>query len=161
MPTSTYDLIASNVLGSSAASVTFSSISGSYRDLVIVITGGVTSRTGQYMTLNSDTTDANYSWVRATGTGAATQSGSSTADRSISEIIENAANNLVIIQIMDYSATNKHKSSLIRSNNASPNGVEMRALRWASTNAITSINLEAVGTTWLSGTSFHLYGIVS
>jgi hypothetical protein len=37
MPTPTYDLIESTALGSSASSITFSSIPSTYRDLVLVI----------------------------------------------------------------------------------------------------------------------------
>ena len=35
----TYEPIATNTLGSAAASVTFSSISGTYTDLVVVVSG--------------------------------------------------------------------------------------------------------------------------
>lgn len=160
MPTPTYDLLASSVLGSATSTVTFSSISGSYRDVVIVFNGGVTSRTGQFLEFNGDTTSANYSNIYAYGSGASAFTGSA-ANRIFAEVIENSANNNAIIHIMDYSATNKHKTSLIRVNNATPNGVEMRAFRWANTSAITSISLVASGTTWLSGSSFYLYGIVS
>lgn len=158
--TATYDLIASNVLTSSASSVTFSSIPATYRDLIIVFDGGVTSRTGQYLEFNGDTTNANYSNVYAYGNGSSAFS-SSAANRIFAEVIENALSNNAIIQIMDYRATDKHKTALIRVNNASPNGVEMRAYRWANTSAITSVSLVAAGTTWLSGSSFYLYGIVS
>lgn len=160
MPTATYDLLSSTVLGSATSTVTFSSISGSYRDLVIVFTGGVTARTGQFLVFNGDTTNANYANVYAYGSGASTFSAAA-ADRQIAEVIENSAANNAIIQILDYSATNKHKTSLIRVNNSTVNGTEMRVHRWANTAAITSVSLVASGTTWLSGSTFYLYGIVS
>jgi hypothetical protein len=164
MPTATYDLLSSTVLGSATSTVTFSSISGSYRDLVIVFTGGVTARTGQFLEFNGDTTNANYANVYAYGSGAgggASTFSAAAADRQIAEVIENSAANNAIIQILDYSATNKHKTSLIRVNNSTVNGTEMRVHRWANTAAITSVSLVASGTTWLSGSTFYLYGIVS
>ena len=162
MPTPTYTPLANLTLSSAAASVTFSSISQAYRDLVLVVEGWVTARTTQLITLNADTTDANYSSVYAYGSGASATS-SSGANRWTNEVFENSSTNRSILklQLMDYSATDKHKTILIRADNAYPNGVEMRAMRWANTAAVTTIALTASGTTWGANTSFALYGIAA
>lgn len=152
------DLIGSSVLASPASTITFSSITNTYRDLMIVFNGGVTARTGQYLEFNGDVTNANYSNVYGVGSGAGASSGNA-ANRICAEVIENDANNNAIIQILDYSTTNKHKTSIIRVNNSTVNGTEIRAYRWANTAAINSISLVATGTTWIAGSTFYLYGI--
>jgi hypothetical protein len=65
-----------------------------------------------------------------------------------------------VIQIMDYSATDKHKTALSRSNNAGV-VVSAHAGRWANTSAVTSINIEAIGLLYQSGSTFSLYGVIA
>ena len=74
MPTATYDLISNTTLSSAQASVTISSISGSYRDLVLVVEGVASS--GDFyprLRFNSDTGN-NYNFVNAGGDGVSTSS---------------------------------------------------------------------------------------
>jgi hypothetical protein len=63
---------------------------------------------------------------------------------------------------MDYSATNKHKTVLVRADNA--NSITMaHAARWANTSAITSIVLtsfEGAGN-FAIGSTFSLYGVIA
>ena len=64
MPT-TYEPIATTTLGSAQSSVTFSAISGSYTDLVIVINGALSSGLASLsVEYNGDTTVGNYSYTR-------------------------------------------------------------------------------------------------
>ena len=163
MPTPTYDLIASNVLSSSASSVTFSSIPATYRDLVLVIEATRLSGTDfAYLRFNGDT-GANYSNVAMTGDGSTdySQSGSG-SDQGRFAILGNTSKNLAIISIMDYSATDKHKTFLTRSNDgATANGVWAFVSRWANTAAINSIVIDEGTSSFTSGSTFYLYGIVS
>lgn len=158
MPTPTYDLIASNVLTSSASSVTFSSIPGTYRDLVLV----VTKPSGDYrvsLQFNSDST-ASYAGVSMQGTGSAVQSLADPGSTYVWSPLYNSggsALNISIFQIMDYANTDKHKTVLCRTSIPSAI-VSADVWRWAKTNAITSIYVEP---DLPSGTSLHLYGIVS
>ncbi len=64
----TYEPLATTTLGSAASSVTFSSISGSYTDLVVVFSGTAGGgNSNLILTFNSDT-GSNYSWTdRAEG----------------------------------------------------------------------------------------------
>lgn len=166
MPTSTYDLLASNVLSSSASSVTFSSlntVAAGYRDLVLVIVGAATSPdTYAFMRFNSDS--GTYAYVYANGNGTNTAA-SGPGDNKIqlggrASYFTGNLETLIQIQLFDFAQTDKHKSQLIRFNNAS-RAVEMMGSRWGSTSAITSINLIMNVGSWLAGSSFYLYGIVS
>ena len=161
--TATYDLIASNVLSSSAASVTFSSIPATYRDLVLVVSGARTSSTGFGIRIrfNADS-GTNYSQVIMRGNGSTSTSNSSTEPYIYFDAWTTGAfgtgQSNAIFQIMDYSATDKHKTVLQRVNNSALL-TSAQAARWASTSAINEIYVE--GSDWASGTSFYLYGIVS
>ena len=163
MPTPTYDLIASNVLSSSASSVTFSSIPATYRDLVLVVDGTGSSAT-QFVSLRFNGSFASeYTNVTAEGNGtnAVSSAGGPTGQLNASNerypFTTTASN--IIFQIMDYSATDKHKTVLIRANGAA-NSTVMTAGRWASTSAINQVQV-LFGANFNSGTSFYLYGIVS
>lgn len=148
--------LATTTLSSSATSVTFGSIPQGYRDLAIVINGVNSGSQDLKFIFNGDT-GANYSRVFMAG-----QSGQYF---SFSENGQNAGfwssvqtvDNTVIANIMDYSSTNIHKSAIVRNNNA---GNRVRAYfgRWASTSAITSIQLDPTSSSWQSGTMLSLYG---
>lgn len=160
MPTPTYDLIASNVLGSSAASVTFSSISGSYRDLILVAQGNNDNDNWQLRVhYNSDTTDGNYSSVNALAISSGAFSNTAGSYYGIFYTTANPAG-LLIAQIMDYSATDKHKTAIYRNGTGSTR-TEMGAVRWANTAAITTVAISPLNGNFTSGSSFHLFGIVS
>jgi hypothetical protein len=67
-----------------------------------------------------------------------------------------------IVQIMDYSATDKHKTSLVRSNQPSDQGAWAIANRWASNTAVNSITIDPTGSnTITSGTTLALYGVIA
>jgi len=151
MATPTYDLLDSTTLASSASSVTFSSISQDYRDLVLVVGWGYAD-----FRFNSDT-GSNYSKVVMAGRSAGASSASGTGTVIGPQYASSVAG-VSILQIMDYSATDKHKSCLLRiSSNASV--TEATAGRWANTAALTAI--EVRGTTFPADTTFHLFGIAS
>lgn len=163
MPTPTYTPLANITLGSSAASVTFSSISQAYRDLVLVVSGGTTDGSGGQVTFNSDT-GSNYYKLRMSGDGTSASSfawGASTDLQLGAYAIFNPGTiTNTVMNIMDYSATDKHKTVLHRTNLASA-GADAFAGRWASTSAITTIRLAVAGTTWSVGSTFALYGIAA
>ena len=161
MPTPTYTALANVTLAGSSASVTFSSIPATYRDLILVFNGGAVSGAHNLtIALNSDT-GANYSAVHMSGTGSSTESSGSNANRLLNYYgyLEANQNTVIIAQFMDYSATDKHKTYLSRSNNAG-NGISAVAGRWANTAAITSIAI-TTGANYSSGSTFTLFGIAS
>jgi FAD/FMN-containing dehydrogenase len=67
---------------------------------------------------------------------------------------------LITVQVMDYTATDKHKTALVRSNNAAF-GVEAHAVRYASTSAVTSLLVFPSSGNWAAGGTFSLYGVVA
>lgn len=154
--------LANITLTGTPANVTFSSISQSYRDLLLVIvtTGGSGS---QYLnfTLNSDS-GANYSDITAYGSGssAASYSGSGGTWINLPNLLSAGVNNY-LVHIMDYSATDKHKTVLSRAN-ATGDNVAMQANRWASTSGVTTIQFfPETGGTFTVGCTFALYGVSS
>jgi len=161
MPTPTYDLIASNVLTSSASSVTFSSISASYRDLVLVCQPiHATATSNLRLRFNSSSTGYNFVIAIGDGSSAVSESGTGTEiNLSPYAQITTSQDSLQIVQVMDYAA-DKHKTALVRANRAA-GATEMQAHRWADTSAITSLELFAGSGNLNTGSSFYLYGIVS
>ena len=160
MPTSTYTPLANVTLNGSSSSVLFSNIPNTYRDLVLVATGSTGSSQDIYLRFNNDSA-SNYSFVYMGGNGSGTASGANTADSVVLDgyFWRSGTQAVVIAQIMDYSATDKHKTVLSR-NNVASGGVDAFANRWANTAAITSVRFGAYqGGTFTSGTTVSLYGI--
>ena len=150
--TPTYDLMASNVLTSSASSITFSSIPATYRDLVLVM--ATDTIVGSQMRINNDSSSIyNRVLMFARTTGASSLAASDRAQIDF-DLTDTATRSLVIFNFLDYAQTNKQKSILIRTN---ADLISAMAGRVATTAAITSI--EIFGTTYAAGSSFYLYGI--
>lgn len=161
MPTPTYTPLANLTLSSSAASVTFSSISQAYRDLVLVMDIKTTVEANVGIRFNSDTSgNTKYNRVRMRGNGSTATSDSSSGDEIF--YIGATPNSTVaaqaILNIQDYSATDKHKTILMRSGRADQD-LWGAAIRWADTSAMTAIVISAGNLA--SGSTFALYGIAA
>jgi hypothetical protein len=144
-------------LGSSAASVTFSSIPATYRDLIVVM-NATGSASFVKMWFNGDTTGSNYTQVSMYNTAGSPTSGT---EASIFVSIFNLDEQQVSInQIMDYSATDKHKTVLTRGNRTGTN-VSAYAARWANTSAITSVQLQIGSGNFNVGSRFDIYGVIA
>jgi hypothetical protein len=157
MPTPTYIPLATTTLASASASVVLGSIPATYRDLVLIVNVPPISADQIVLRFNGDT-GVNYSRVYfesifgTTGTAAGTDEfayvGAYGSDQAS-----------LIVNIMDYSATDKHKSFLARGD--APTVTKATALRWANTAAITSITVRLVSVNLPIGTTVNLYGIAS
>ena len=158
MPTPTYTPLANITLGSTAASVTFSSISQAYRDLVLVYSGTTSAVAGVIARANGDSGN-NYPLVRMIGNSSGTFSSATTTSYFPMVFSGDPQTAFCVLQIMDYSATDKHKSALTRTTHTSQSVVEALASRWANTAAITSLAVS--GGTFNVGSTFALYGIVA
>jgi hypothetical protein len=160
MPTPTYTALANITLGSSASSVTFSSIPATYRDLVLVVNTPTLPFDSQLVLRFNGDTGSNYSRVYMEtifgGTGSA--AGTDTFAY-VGAYGPDQAN--LIVNIMDYSATDKHKSFLARGNGST--AAKATSLRWSNTAAITSIlvKLESYSTNLPTGSTLNLFGIAS
>lgn len=157
MPTNTYTPLANITLSSSASSVTFSSIGQSWRDLILVT--NLLNGTGQgEVNLIFNGASANLPWVRMIGYsgGALSSTGSNPYPLTGTNTSQN-----VILQVMDYSATDKHKTFLMRRDSASDSRTDAYAGRWESTSAVTSIQLSPFSGTFAAGFTAALYGVAA
>lgn len=165
MPSPTFTPLANITLSGTASSVTFSSISGSYRDLVLVCNLRASTTDDVKMRVNGLTTSI-YFGVSMYGTGSVAGSYviSNTATLLGTEGVTTTSGDFStkIINILDYSATDKHHPVLVRTSAIGANGVTAVAGRIADTAAITSVQLlfESAAT-FAAGSSFALYGIAS
>ena len=155
----TYVSLASQTLTGAASSITFSSISGVYTDLIIVTNGaGVTSAAVIQVELNADTTASNYSNVYLYGDGSSAAANVQTSDKMVGRNYIAQQNN--IIQFMNYSNSTSYKTILSRSNSAG-NAVNALFAIWRNNAAITSIKLLVGAGNFDTGTTFSLYGIAA
>jgi hypothetical protein len=169
---STYTLISSNVLSSTASSVTFSAIPSTYTDLALRVSartnyGAISDYLQIYF---NGSTAANYSDTTLWGDGASVFT-LRNSNANLSEASTMSANNATAntfgsaeIYIPNYTASqNKPVGAfgVAESNTTSFSssfGVVADASLWRDTTAITSITLDAYGT-YQIGSSFYLYGI--
>jgi hypothetical protein len=154
---STYEKIATNTLGSATSSVTFSSISGSYTDLVIIFAGTGSNNSAIYLTFNNDT-GSNYSNTNMYGDGTSAASQRRSNQTSIKDILLYTTQTNAIIQIQNYSNSTTYKSVLARSNVASAE-TDVTVGLWRNTAAITTVTLIAGTVNFATGSTFTLYGI--
>lgn len=163
---STEVAIATTTLGSAAASITFSSIVGTYTDLRVVLTVNTTSVDARIVrcTFNGDT-GANYSATRLQGNGTAAASSTSTGQANI-PLTLNATTSTTIptlytFDVFSYAgSTNK---TILAEGNADKNGsgtVDRTVGLWRNTAAITSINITPSSGNFNTGTTATLYGIL-
>jgi hypothetical protein len=161
MPKKTYIEINSITLAAAASSVTFTSIPQNFRDLVLVCTG-TTSNTGInsiIIRFNSDS-GSNYPLITMNGTGSGTNSAFATNNGALAGLAISSSVNANIAHILDYSATNKHKTVLSRGNSLGGSYIRASSTRWANTAVIQSIIcLIDTGANFNSGSTFFLYGI--
>ena len=161
----TYVALATNTLGSAAASVTFSSISGAYTDLVLVCNYATSLNATEnvYMRFNSDT-GSNYSVTDLVGNGSTAASyreSSATLIRIGGRALgTSSTDNISIVNIQNYSNTTTYKTSLIRNDIPSLGTVATVGL-WRSTSAITTILVAGNGQNLSTGSTFTLYGIAA
>ena len=164
MPTPTYTALATVTLGSSASSVTFSSIPATYRDLILVVNASIPTEASPRARINGDS-GANYSQVTAYADTGGVFSFADTGDTSVrlgqSGTGFTGSRFMCVTQFMDYSATDKHKTVLGRNNDDGTRALSATATRWANTAAINQIQILLTANTYATGSTFALYGIAS
>jgi hypothetical protein len=169
--TSSYESIATTTLGTTTASITFSSIPATFTHLQIRLIARSTRSSGisQYkLNFNSDTA-GNYAGHYLFGDGAAVLVGFDGASQTYLWGNPIAANNTLantfgpgVVDILDYTNTNKYKTIRILGGNDENGGGFVGFLSgvWMSSSAITSITIgEPYGANFAAYTSAALYGI--
>ena len=163
----TYEPIATTTLGSAAASYTFSSIPGTYTDLVVVANAGVTSGTAQTLLTFNGSSAAYYSniilWGSGSTAGSVGQANQAFIYGNYYSDVNTSISNTTIFNVQNYSNSTTYKTVLTRGNNAAL-GVSAIVGLWrgstgSSTAAITSVTLTASASTYIAGSTFTLYGI--
>lgn len=164
--TGTYTLIASSVFGSANNSVTFSSIPGTYTDLVLVCSIKADAGTPNARLLINNTTTplASFTQLQGNGTAAASNFASGNAGTggylygTYYNPLVTGSYKTITFNLIDYANTTTYKTVLIRTSGAS-DAVEMMAGLWQSTNAITQLNISTGSNNFDTGSTFRLYGI--
>jgi hypothetical protein len=157
----TYEPIASQTLGSAASSVTFSSIPGTYTDLVLIASGKATVGDNfVYFQYNGDTGN-NYSRTQLSGNGSSGSSarGSNESAALVGAYTLNVDGNYVVASVMSYANSNVFKTALVAANYQGSTVYRVVNL-WRSTAAITSLTALVAGSSqFAAGATFSLYGI--
>lgn len=174
----TYTLISSNVLTSSAASVTFSSIPATYTDLVLRISARAENAGANGLNIdlrfNGDTA-SNYSYVVLRGNSSVANSGAignqnylrlqaaANTDLSTSNTFSNWETYIPSYAVSQNKPISSYWVQENNSSTASESFIIAQAGLWRNTAAITSIAIanltESPAKNFLSGSSFYLYGI--
>ena len=169
----TYTLIDSEVLSSSQASITFSSIPATYTDLVVRWSARsdntATDSIGLFQIMINSDAGGNYSRIALTGNGSTASSFNSGAGSGV--IYQNAGNvasngtastfSNGELYIPSYTVSQKKPMGgfSVTENNATAAGIGTIAGLWQGTAAITAINISSAAGNLVSGSSIYLYGI--
>jgi len=164
---STYEPIATTTLGAATSTVTFSTISSSYTDLVLVIAYKAATTNQPTLQLTFNGSSSGYSGTQLTGNGSAAASYRNTnaAYISIARLVgvPSTVGNTgtIIINLQNYSNTTTYKTVLARAN-AADTGTEADVGLWQNTSAITSFTIAAATSNdFDTGSTFTLYGILA
>jgi hypothetical protein len=164
MPTPTYTPLATVTLGTAAASVTFSSIPATYRDLILVVEGTTVGTGGARLRLNNNS-GSNYRYVLmyalASGGPVSAAAGGQTLMFPTTSETTAGERFFYAAQILDYATTNKHKTVLFRDHEKNATVIGSSAQIWTSTDAVTELNLFLNTSTYATGSTFNLYGVIS
>jgi hypothetical protein len=168
MPT-TYILIASNVLGSTTASITFSSIPATYTDVLVlgsVRTDGATVLDALFTRLNGISTSI-YSRVTLQADGASASAADLSGFSSFVGMAANGATSLantftpIELYLNSYLSSNTKQLSSVsmQENNITTAYMRINAGYFNDTSAINSITIFPNGANFVANSSFYLYGI--
>ena len=160
---STYEPIATTTLGSAAASITFSSIAGTYTDLRLVLVGTASTAAPDIQVRFNSDSGTNYSHTRMVGTGASAISGAVTNQTYTYVDYTGLSTTIPSLYEMDiFSYAGSTYKTMLAKTSEDRNGsgdVFVSVNLWRSTAAITSIYLFLSAYNFAAGTTATLYGI--
>jgi len=159
----TYELIASNTLTTTAASVTFSSIPNTYSDLVLMIsarTSASQNRSGIALRFNGATTNVNMSgtWLEQEDNTVYSFRNDTVVQTNGNTTTSNVFGNAKIYFPNYTSSVSKSYASffVIENNSATGNQIAAVSGLFQNTSALNEIKLIS---DFVSGSSFFLYGL--
>ena len=163
----TYTLISSNTLGSSVASVTFSSIPSTYTDLILyysVRTARVAGIDLLRIRINTDTTANNFKYMRLSSDASTASSDSGINLVGYADDTSNTTNTFssgeIYIPSYNSSSNKPYNAYGATENNTTTAYMAMFGNLWLGTSAINQIIISSDNTqNLLANSSFHLYGI--
>jgi hypothetical protein len=178
-----YYSIATTTLGTTASSITFSSIPSTYSHLQIRMLAQTNRATyggdNFYFRVGLSSVDSgsNYSWHNLYGNGSSTDSNNGTTASYINVLnggclgtTAGSSFGSVVIDILDYTNTNKYKTTRALGgtddNGASSGGfgfgIGINSGSWRSTSAIDTITLYPMnGSSFTQYSKFALYGVIA
>ena len=163
-----YEAIATVTVDSGgAANITFSSIPGTYTDLLVLLSARSEGSDGDsFFTINANT-GANYSYRRLTGDGSTATSDSATGSTAgywafipRNSYTSNTFGN-VSLYIPNYTSSNNKSFSVdgVSENNSTSTISRLVAGLWSQTSAITSLAFSTFGADLEQYSTATLYGI--
>jgi hypothetical protein len=177
-PTGNYDLLQTEILTGSQASVTFSSLGDyatDYQHLQLRISARGNRATFAQDTLriylNGDTTLSNYNVHDLTGGGSAVSSGYSANQNFFirvdgSQSATNAFGAAIVDFLDPFESGVKNKTVRALSGHSSPDAggasgkhIMLSSLLWRNTNALTSIRIDSLDSVLVANSRFSLYGL--
>lgn len=168
---STYTPIVTTTLGSNTTKISFTSISGSYTDLVLIMCVGKTAAYTTSIQFNG-VTSASYSRTRLSGDGSSISTARLTTSDGSAIALASYGNGTTlgteneIVHIMNYSSTTSYKT-ILNTANAASSGLDANVGLYQSTSAITQIDIysdfdwNAPRANFLTGSVFTIYGITA
>lgn len=157
----TYDAIATTTLNSTQSSVTFSSISQSYTDLLLVGNTGMNTTTGfAFCCRLNGSTASEYVSTYMSGAPSGSFPGGYAAQNLmvLGAPAKQAISGNIFVHFLQYKNTNVTKSVIARTQ-AGSESVWLSVGVWTQYTAINQIQLFPETASWLSGSTFTLYGI--
>lgn len=161
--------LATITLQAATSAVTFSGIPSTYRDLIVTLSvkhsyAGSIGVRDNGVRFNSDQ-GSNYPSVYMLGSGSGTES-STISSTNFQLNYGMASGNFMpsTLQIIDYSATDKHKPLLYRAGSGEDSNYGAYAMtgRWANTTAIHTLTFAPSGSyQFLAGSTFSIYGRIA
>jgi hypothetical protein len=147
----TYEPIATQTLGGTSTTITFSSIPSTYTDLKVVLSFAMTGFSNITFRLNGDATSGNYPSIELiSGSLSTTYFGSASYSN---------ASGMITYDVFSYSGTSLYKylfGTSFATGSSGTNSYKWSG-QWRSTSAVTSITLGC--STFAAGTIATLYGI--
>lgn len=164
----TYTLIQEQVIGTPSGVVSFQSIPQTYEDLVLEINMGVTTAAPAIVGRLNNDSGSNYSYTYMSGNGSTVGSsrGSNVSYFWAGMSMAGAPtsfSSVLTCTFLSYSNTSVNKTIISNAGSAAAEADASVSL-WRSTAAVNRIDISAGGsfpfTTFLTGSTFRLYGIV-
>jgi hypothetical protein len=167
----TYEPIATTTASGSVSQITFTSISGAYTDLIVIVNGyanyGFADRTTLALRVGNGSLDTSsvYSNTSFYGNGTTPNSNRGSAQSYIFTGVISEKSGTTTIHLQNYSNTATFKTVLTRGNSLGSTAAQdigVTAGLWRSTSAINTVQIYvADGTNFGSGSTVTLYGIAA